>query len=51
MTATELATSKANSYIHTENIKKAKDEFVIENGIRFGSIRGPFDTKEYYLYY
>lgn len=45
------ALSKANSYIFAEEIKKAKDEFIVTNGICTGKVRGLFKSTEYYLYY
>lgn len=43
MSSTTFATQKANSYIHAEEIKAAKDEFIKKNGTLIGKIRTPFD--------
>jgi hypothetical protein len=48
MNNTSIVTSKANKYIHSENIKKLRDEYIKSNGVLIGSIRGPFNTQELY---
>ena len=50
ITASNVITSKANSYIFAEESKKAKDEFIINNGFKYGSIKGPFNNIDSYIY-
>ena len=48
MTFTNNVVSKVNKYMHEDNIRETRNEYIKNNGMLIGKIRTPFNTKKYF---